>query len=301
MDNNKNTRILDNNLHAGYRIFKKNGKFNSKQIGLNRFATYNIYHLLINISWTYLIFIFILYCLFVGILFSTIYYLIDGHSLMTLNLDYKILIEKFFLTFQNLTSGFSKVDNNYVNIVSLIVALIGVLTFAIITGVLYGRFAKPNAKFFYSKNIIVSISGKKLIYNFRVANAKLSQLVESEAKLIIALDEFVNYQKERKYYYVNLMNNSIAFLNTSWTISHFVDRESPLYNLNLEDLVNKNAEFILLIKAVDDTYATQVYTTISYQASDVIWGANFESISNFKNNKLITDVRKINKFSKNLN
>lgn len=294
---NQKNQILENNFRAGYRIFKKNGKFNSKQIGLNRFATYNIYHLLINISWVYLSFIFVLYCLFIGILFSIIYYLVDGYSLMTLNFDYKILIEKFFITFQNLTSGFSKVENNYINIVSLIVSLVGVITFSIITGVLYGRFAKPNSKLFYSKNIIVSISGKKLIYNFRIANAKFSQLIESEAKLIIGLDECFNNKKERKYYYVNLMNNSIAFLNTSWTISHLVDSESPLYNLNLQDLINKNIEFILIIKAIDDTYATQVCTTLSYQASDVVWNANFNSISNFENETLVTDVRKISEFS----
>src|SRR5205814_1900137 len=108
----------------------------------------------------------------------------------------------------------------YINLISLIVSLIGVITFAIITGILYGRFAKPNARLFFSKNIIVNTTGKNLVYNFRIANAKLSQLIESEAKLIIALDESINGKKERKYHYVNLISSSIAFLNTSWTISH---------------------------------------------------------------------------------
>ena len=290
----KTKSIITNSSKAGIRIFKNNGKPNTLRIGVNKFASYNIYHLLVNINWiTFFVWVF-LYFLFISVLFATCYYLIDGYSLKTIKDNYLIWIDKFFFTVQTLTAGQSKVTNNFTNLLSSFISLVGLLTFAIITGLLYGRFSKPTARLFYSENVIVNFSGKNAIYNMRIANAKISQLTEVNAQLIIGLDESINGISERKFHYVNLLSNSITFLNTSWTISHIADKESPLYNLTLEDLKNKNVEFIIFIKAIDDAYASEVQTRIAYDYSDIKWGTTFESISQVKDSLIITWVKDVN-------
>lgn len=299
---NQEKQILENNSQYSIRIFKKNGQANTKRVGVNKFAPYNIYHMLIGINWfTFTFFITLLY-VFINSVFASIFFILPkeefGGTIQDMPFGY--WWKMFFFSTQTITTvGYGQMPpvGFYSNIICSIEALVGLLFFALITGLLYGRFSKPTAKLFFSDNILVSTSGKNSIYNIRIANAKLSQLIEVNAQLIIGLDENINGKKERKLYYVKLINDSIAFLNSSWTISHVADKESPLYNLNFEDLKNKNAEFILLIKAIDDTYATQVNTRISYHYTDIAWNANFKSISNFENETLITDVRKISEFS----
>jgi len=293
---------ITENDKAGIRIFKKDGSSNTKRIGINKFASYNIYHTLVGLNWTLFTVCIVSFYVIINSLFASIFYYLPksefGGNIHEMNFNY--WWKMFFFSTQTITTvGYGQMPpiGFYANLICSIEALIGLLFFALITGLLYGRFSKPTAKLFFSENVLVSLSGKSCIYNIRVANAKISQLIDANAQMIVCLDEIVNSIKERKLYYVSLINDNIAFLNSSWTISHISDRNSPLYNLNLNDLKNKNVEFILLIKATDDTYATQVNARISYQFEDVIWNANFDSMSDSDNQMIITDLRKLNSFS----
>ena len=294
--------IIDSVSQIGLRIFNKDGSSNTKRIGLNRFAAYNIYHTLVGINWFWFtIFIIMLY-LFINSIFATILCFLPEENFggNITDMHFAHWWKMFFLSTQTITTvGYGQIPplGFCANLICSIQALVGLLFFALITGLLYGRFSKPTAKLFFSENIVVSLSGKNVIYNIRVANAKLSQLIEASAQLIIVLDESINNKKERKLHYVTLMNDSIAFLNSSWTISHIADKDSPLYMLDFDDLKDKNAEFILLIKATDDTYATQVQTRISYQYFDVKWNAAFSPISYFNQGMVVTDIKRISEFS----
>lgn len=280
------------------KVFNKDGTPNSKRIGVNKFANYNIYHTLINLNtFHFMIFVFGLFII-INSFFATILFFLP--QFVSLGVSDEVTFSHwwklFFLSTQTMTTVGYDQGGFISNIICSIEALVGFLFFALITGLLYGRFSRPNAKLFFSKNIIVNTSDNNITYNIRVANAKLSQLIEVKAQLIIALDNKINGKIERKFHYVNLLNESIAFLDSSWVISHVVDRNSPLYNLHLNDLKNKNLEIIILIKAIDDTYATEVHTRTSYHCDNVIWGADFIPITEIKNDSLITYIRNLDNY-----
>jgi inward rectifier potassium channel len=202
-----------------------------------------------------------------------------------------------FYTIQILTSGQAISENNLINVISTLASLIGMVTLAILVGVLYGRFSKPNAKLFFSKNIITTTVGKKTNYNIRIANAKFSNLIELNSRLIVLLNEKTKQgHSKRQSYYVDLVNNHLAFLESTWTLTHIADDKSPLYGLTKEDLIEKEAEFIFMINAIDDSYATQVNTQLSYSFDDVIENSEFESVFEFEKNNLLIDLKKISNF-----
>ncbi len=93
----------------------KKNKF--KRIGLSYFASYNIYHILINMSWSLFIFLFVSYFFFVSLFFGLIYYLAEGNKIIDLKIKYNILIEKMFYTIQILTSGQAISENNLINVI----------------------------------------------------------------------------------------------------------------------------------------------------------------------------------------
>ncbi len=279
--------------------FKKDGTVESKRIGLNYFASYNFFQVLINMSWIYFLVSIFVYFFLLSTIFAFIFYFAYQKTFDGLITNIPLLKSEFFHAVQTLTSGQSTVQNNYVNIVSSILSLIGILTFALITGLIYARFAKPTARILFSKNILVEnqSNGVKK-YSIRLVNAKISQLIDVRCKMGISMVENINGVKERKLYYVELINDSISFLNSSWTISHLANQYSPLYNLELNDLQERDVEFMFAIQALDDTYSTDIHTRISYDSFDVVNNYRFSPISYDIDGVVCTHINKVSKIEK---
>jgi len=60
---------------------------------------------------------------------------------------------------------------------------------------------------------------------------------------------------------------------------HPIDEASPLAGMTDEDLRRAAAEFIVLVKAYDDTFAQTIYQRTSYLAREVRWGARFRPMT----------------------
>jgi inward rectifier potassium channel len=75
----------------------------------------------------------------------------------------------------------------------------------------------------------------------------------------------------------------INFFASSWTIVHPIDEKSPLYGVGKEDLEASDSEFMILIKAFEDTFSQTVHSRTSYKHNEVIWGAKFTTM--FKSDK----------------
>ncbi len=56
---------------------------------------------------------------------------------------------------------------------------------------------------------------------------------------------------------------------------HPIDENSPLFGWTRERLVESSAEFLILLTAIDETFAQTVHSRSSYAASEVLWNARF--------------------------
>jgi inward rectifier potassium channel len=65
------------------------------------------------------------------------------------------------------------------------------------------------------------------------------------------------------------------FLALTWTVVHPIDPESPLYGKSAKDLEQAQTEFVILMKAYDDTFAQTVFARYSYRHDEVQWGKRF--------------------------
>ena len=105
--------------------------------------------------------------------------------------------------------------------------------------------------------------------------------------------------KQVKFDKLTLEYDKITFFTTTWTINHPVTEESPLYGKTEKDLKDSNAEFFILIKGFDDTFAQIVHSRSSYKYNEIIWGAKFVSIyAAPEDGKTIIDLEKISSFTK---
>lgn len=290
------------------RILNKDGSANVIRLGEPKFSIINLYHSLVTMPWwKFNIYVLSIYMV-VNLLFAIIYYLVDPNGLggMTFQSETDKFLEIFFFSAQSLTTvGYGRL--NPVSItdssIAAVESMIGLLGFALATGLLYGRFSRATAKLIYSDNIIVAPynnarfpTAEKAIM-FRILNARKNQLIEIEAQIMFGYNEEVNGAVVRKFQQLKLETEKINLLAMSWTIVHPIVPESPFFGLIEDDIESVDAEFIINIKAIDDTYVQQVYTRTSYTWKELVWGVKFESVIS-KNEEGITtiDLRKISSY-----
>ena len=156
--------------------------------------------------------------------------------------------------------------------------MVGLLGFALATGLLYGRFSRPRARLVFSSNAIVApyqgING----WMFRFASKSHSQLLDAEVNIILTMVVKENGVDTRKFFPLELERNKITMLSMSWTVVHPIDEKSPMNGLTQSDLEKASAEFLIFFKAFDDTFADTVHARASYRYDEVVFGAKFISV-----------------------
>ena len=151
---------------------------------------------------------------------------------------------------------------------------------ALITGLVFARFARPTAVIKFSRNAVVAPYGDGgAAFMFRLVNMRASQLIEVNIKLMVA--HFIEEEDGRvfrRFDMLPLERESVSFFPLAWTVVHPIDEKSPLHKLTHKDLEKSDAEFLILLQATDETFAQPVHTRTSYKPIDIVWNAKFVSL-----------------------
>jgi inward rectifier potassium channel len=278
------------------RFIQKNGDINAGKKGLPFFRPYDFYHWLTNINWGIFLGVVFISFIVINLIFATLYTVIDKNALSIIADNFTDRFwDSFFFSVQTITTvGYGAISpvSNLAKIISSIESFIGLLGFALVTGLLYGRFSKPNTKIKYSTKILVSPfkDGKALM--FKMANLRSSKLIEAEVKMLL------NYTKENKRLFsdLELQINKINFFALSWTVVHPITNESPFKNLTSKDIEEMDVEIIILVKAFDDTFSQTVYSRNSYKYDEFVWNAKFNSSIFEEDGMMNIDLDKIDDY-----
>ncbi|MES2386608.1 MAG: ion channel [Bacteroidota bacterium] len=289
-------------MQAG-RFLNQNGTFNVKKTGLPFFVRISFYHELITMSWQRFALVILGGYFLMNFFFACIYFLLGNHiSGMVYHSSLEHFIEAYFFSAQTFTTvGYGRVNpiGFMASLISSLEALIGIMSAALMTGILYGRFSKPQPRIIFSQNGTIASYDKGMALMVRLANAKSSQVIEAEAEMtcsIIVKDE--NGNKYRKYYNLDLERQRVTFLALSWTLVHPLNEKSPLFGLTSEDFNEGDIEVLVMIKGYDSTFSQQVYSMRGYKNCDFVWGHRFIPIFHPTNDGNSTEIEldKLNTF-----
>lgn len=161
------------------------------------------------------------------------------------------------------------------NALVTIEAFLNIVGVALATGVIFARFSRPSARIVYSSKAIVAPYRDKTALEFRIANARSSQLIDVEVQAILTKIEQVGGTTVRKFHELELERNRVVFFPLSWTVVHPIGPESPMWGMTQADLAKADAELLVLLIATDETLSQTVHSRSSYQADEVVWGAKF--------------------------
>ena len=283
------------------RSLNKDGSFNVKKTGLPFFQRIHFYHALVSMSWFHFLLLILSAYLVVNLLFACLYFWIGVENLTGIDgsTNLEKFIEAFFFSSQTITTlGYGRTApiSFPASTVAAIESMMGLLAFALATGLLYGRFSKPSAKMRYSNGAVIAPYQEISGFMFRVLNPYSNQLLEVEVTVTLSMKK--KDSDLREFHQLELERNKVVFLPSIWTVVHPISENSPLYKLTEELLLEKDAEFIVMIRAFDESFSQTVYSRSSYKASEIKWGYKFTYIIERKEEGISLDVSRIDEIEK---
>jgi len=155
-------------------------------------------------------------------------------------------------------------------------SLSGLFVFALGTGIMFARFSRPTAAILFSSKAVVAPYRGRTAFMFRVTNGRSNQLVELETKLLYSRIE----GSLRRYDELKLERSRVTFFPLSWTVVHPIDEKSPMHGVTHEQLVEMDAEFLILLTGTDETFSQEVHARSSYKPEEIVYGEKFVNIYN---------------------
>lgn len=269
-------------ISKNQRLLNQDGSVNVRRKGLPFFDTSNNYHRLITMKWANFWLLVLSGYFIVNLIFAGIYMAIGVNSLIGAqgHTWFEHYWDAFFFSAQTLsTVGYGHIYpyGFWASTVSAIESMIGLLGFALATGLLYGRFSKPSARIIYSKEILVApYRDDHHAFMFRLANRRRSTLIDLQIELNLSYLEDVEGTPIRRFMQLDLERKQVSLLSVNWTVVHPLNDKSPLKDVTLDELIKAEATFTVLLKAFDDTFAQTVHSRFSYQYDEIVWGAKFK-------------------------
>lgn len=299
-----NTGFGTNSNVEGGRLTNKDGTTNLFKTGMPFYERISIYHTLLRMPRSkFLGMVFLLYTS-VNVLFAFVYVAIGVNKLQgTENAHsfFEKYVNAFFFSSQTLTTvGYGHISPSgfWANAVASLESLLGILVFALVTGIFYARFSRPRAYILFSDNLLVAPykGGRALM--FRLATFKNNHLTDVDVQLTVAMHVQENGQGVTRFYQLPVEISRINSLAISWTIVHPLNENSPMYQFTETDFSDSKIELIVAIRAFDDHFSNTVQQRTSYTHEDLVYGARFLSMiqRSVHGSTTVLELDKINAF-----
>jgi inward rectifier potassium channel len=256
----------------------KDGSFNLRRVNRPWFRPYELYHQLITMSLARFALVLAAGNLVANLGFAGLYLAIgmdhfDGTTGPTFASQFQ---DAFFFSAQTLTTvgnGRLHPVGALASAVASLESLLGLLGFALACGLVYGRFSRPHARILFSRQALMAPYRGMTAFMFRIVNERSNELIEAEAHITLALRD--PETGVHSFHQLPLERTRINLFPSNWTIVHPVGPDSPLHGLDTAGLLAADAEFIVLVKAFDDTFAQHVFARSSYKADEIVWDRRF--------------------------
>ncbi|MGO4773674.1 ion channel [Flavobacterium sp. W22_SRS_FK3] len=282
----KNSGFGTNANSYGGRFVNKNGTPNIEKRGMHLLRRISWYHTMIDMpNWKFMFILFTFY-IAINFVFAIIYYAIGIEHLDGIAQVQSALTQfgqAYFFSAQTFTTvGYGHISPTgfLTSALSAAEALIGLLSFAIATGLFFGRFSKPTAFLKFSHHALIAPYGENKALMIRLVPFKNTNFTDAKAKITLGMTVEENGKMTNKFYSLELELDRINALSLSWTLVHPITEKSPLYNFTEEDFNKIHGEILVFITTFDDMFSNTVAARTSYTFNEIIYGAKFKTMYN---------------------
>lgn len=179
------------------------------------------------------------------------------------------------------TAGYGDMhpQTHYGHFIATVELFTGIFSMSLMTGLIFARFSRPNARLLFADNPVISSHEGKPTLMIRFANERHNIIGNATARLWL-LKNVVSLEGQsfRRFYKLQLVRNEHPALALSWTLYHVLDEESPLYGLDAGDLDTSKVSLLVVVSGYDVVAAQTVHARKSYDHSDIRFGHRYADI-----------------------
>jgi Inward rectifier potassium channel C-terminal domain/Ion channel len=301
-----NSGFGDNSSNFGGRFFDKNGKSNVQKSGNRIFDRISFYHSMLEMPlWKFLLILFLFYII-ANFLFALLYYAIGIEHLVGIAVASSELVkfsQAYFFSAQTFTTvGYGHISPSgfATSAIAAAEALIGLLSFAIATGLFFGRFSKPTLYLKFSENAVIAPYKDETALMLRLVPYKNTNYIDAQASVTLGMTIEENGVLVNRFFILDLEMDKVNSLSLNWTLVHPITENSPLYEFTAKDFATIRGEIFVIIKTFDDMFSTTVATRTSYTFNEIVYGAKFDIMFTRSTDatRTILHLDKINAFAK---
>lgn len=261
------------------RLLNHDGTFNVRRNNFSPFHPYNAYNTLLSLPIPRLLALMAAGYFATNLLFAFLYWLAGPDALAgTARAPLGRFEDCLFFSVQTLaTIGYGKLvpASRGANILVAFEALVGLLGFAMFSGLLFARFTRPTAKIRFSRNALIAPYRNGWALMFRLVNLRSHDLTDVHAVVSFARWTDEDGTRRRRFDQLALERDFILFMPLHWVIVHPITEASPFRGFTQAGLAGADPEVVCLISAADETFAQTVHAKTSYDKADLAWGAQF--------------------------
>jgi inward rectifier potassium channel len=238
----------------------------------------DLYHYLLTSSWAALLGFVLIAYVGANLIFASIYFFGGGVA----GARPGSFVDMFFFSVQTMaTIGYGKMtpDSLLSNVLVSLEALCGLVGLAMMTGLMFAKFSLPSTRVRFSRCAVVSRRDGLPSLMFRMANLRANRIVEAEIHVVFArLERTPEGEELRRFYDLAMTRNRSALFALSWTAVHPIVEGSPFAGQTRESLRAQDAEIVVSLIGLDETFSQTVHARKSYRAGDILWGQRLADI-----------------------
>jgi inward rectifier potassium channel len=222
--------------------------------GLTRRIWDDIYHFALTIRWPSFFALAAAIFVLLNVLFGTLYQLGDKPIANQYPDNFS---GAFFFSVETLaTVGYGDMHPQtvYGHVVATVEIFFGMLSIALVTGLVFARFSRPRAKMIFADHPVIRLIHGQPTLMIRAANARQNVIAEASAKLhLLVRETSPEGFRLRRIHDLRLLRDRHPVFTLSWTLMHVIDENSPLHDLTPDVLAATEATVMLSIEGIDET------------------------------------------------
>ena len=179
------------------------------------------------------------------------------------------------------TAGYGDMhpQTHYGHFIATIELFTGIFSMSLMTGLIFARFARPNARLLFAENPVISNYEGKPTLMVRFVNERHNIIGNANAKLWL-LRNIVSEEghAQRRFYELPLLRNEHPALALSWTLYHVLDEESPLHGLDADAISAIRVSLVVVVTGYDVVASQTIHARRSYDHTDIRFGRHYANI-----------------------
>src|SRR5437764_4978080 len=273
----------------------RSGQVEFVKVNTDAWRWRDVYRWLLGLSWPQ-------FALFVGAIYIglnllfAVLYSIDPNSVAG-RTSTNWFLDCFFFSVQTLaTVGYGHMypQTLYGHLVSTTEIMTGIFLIAVMTGLIFVRFARPIARVVFSRSMVVGPLNGKPTLMVRVGNENHHSMVEAKFRIMYTRDQQLAEGGDFRYFHeLKLHFDQLTVFPAALTLRHEINEQSPLYRATMESLQAERALFFVSVVGIDPVIAAEVQTQKDYSWRDLLFGRRFVEIYTQEEGRLTVDYGRL--------